>query len=385
MFHADTNESKLRRRTGEKWKHYPADVLPAWVADMDFEIAPPIRAALDERLANVDLGYPMLERRSGLHEMFAERIASRFGWQIDPVVVEVLNDVVQGIYMCLQTLSAEGEGAVIQTPIYPPFLRAVDLTRRRGILCPLEAGKSRFEIDFDRLESALDSSTRLILLCNPHNPTGRAFDREELERLAAIACRHDLVIVADEIHADLVLDDRPHIPIATLDAEVAQRTVTLMSASKAFNIAGLCLAFAVIENDALRRRFKAMPPHTRGGLNTLSMAAVRAAWTQSQPWLDEALNYLRDNRDHFADYCRAQWPDIVHFPPEATYLAWLDMRALTLKPSPYEFFLEKARVALSDGRRFGEAGTGFVRLNFATSQALLDEILERMNEALKAR
>ena len=170
MFHADTNESKLRRRTGEKWQRYPADILPAWVADMDFEIAPPIRAALDERLANVDLGYPMLERRSGLHEMFAERIASRFGWQIDPVAVEVLNDVVQGIYMCLQTLSAEGEGAVIQTPIYPPFLRAVDLTRRRGILCPLEAGKSRYEIDFDRLESALDSSTRLILFCNPHNP-----------------------------------------------------------------------------------------------------------------------------------------------------------------------------------------------------------------------
>ena len=382
MFHDDIDLARLRRGTGEKWNHYADDVLPAWVADMDFDVAPPIRAALQQHLTDDDLGYPMLKRRSGLHEMFVERVASRFDWDIKSDQVEILNDVMQGIYICLQTMSAHGEGVVIQTPIYPPFLHATALTNRCGILCPLEPGTTRFEIDFDRLQSALDRTTRLLLFCNPHNPTGRAFDREELERIAAIACRHDLVIVSDEIHADLVLNDSGHIPIATLGPEVAARTVTLMSASKAFNIAGLCIAFAVIGDVALRERFNSMPPHTRGGFNTLSMAAVRAAWTESQSWLDEALIYLRANRDHVAQYCRTHWPDIVHLPPEATYLAWLDMRGLDLTPSPYAFFLNEARVALSDGKAFGDVGAGYVRLNFATSRTLLDQILGRMSAAL---
>lgn len=382
MFHDDINLTRLRRRTGEKWKRYAADVLPAWVADMDFDVAPPIRAALEQCVGNDDLGYPMLRRRSGLHELFAERVAERFDWHIEPNQVEILNDVVQGIYICLQTMSAPGQGAVIQTPIYPPFLHAVDLTGRRSVLCPLDPGRTRFEIDFERLEAALDPDTRLLLFCNPHNPTGRVFDRTELERLAEIACRHDLVIVSDEIHADLVLGDQPHVPIATLGSEIAARTVTLMSASKAFNIAGLCIAFAAIGDTALQQRFNSMPPHTRGGFNALSMAAVRAAWTQSQAWLDDAVRYLRANRDHVADYCRRHWPEVVHLPPEATYLAWLDMRPLELAPSAYEFFLNDARVALSDGKAFGDVGEGYVRLNFATSRALLDEILTCMNDAL---
>ena len=385
MFHDDIDLTRVRRSTGEKWNRYADDVLPAWVADMDFDVASPIRAALQQHLTDDDFGYPMLERRSGLHEMFVERVASRFDWDVEPDQVEILNDVVQGIYICLQTMSAPGESVVIQTPIYPPFLHATALTNRCGILCPLEPGTTRFEIDFDRLESALDRTTRLLLFCNPHNPTGRAFDREELERIADIACRHDLVIVSDEIHADLVLNDQGHIPIATLGPEVAARTVTLLSASKAFNIAGLCIAFAVTGDAALRERFNNMPPHTRGGFNTLSMAAVRAAWTESQSWLDEALVYLRANRDHVAQYCRTHWPDIVHLPPEATYLAWLDMRALDLTPSPYDFFLNEARVALSDGKAFGDVGVGYVRLNFATSRALLDQILSRMSEALGSR
>lgn len=385
MFEPDIDEARLRRRTGEKWRHYPADVLPAWVADMDFDIAPPIRAALASRLGNGDLGYPLNQRRAGLHEVFAARVAARYGWHIEPESVAVLNDVVQGIYLCLQTMSEPGEGAVIQTPIYPPFLRAVELTGRRGVLCPLEPGERGFEIDFDALEAALGAGVRLLLLCNPHNPTGRAFTREELERLADLACRHDLVIVSDEIHADLMLDNRAHIPIASLGEDVASRTVTLMSASKAFNIAGLCMAFAVFGSDALCARFERMPPPTRGGTNTLSVAAVRAAWGESQPWLDAALDYLRGNRDHVAAFVRERWPDVVHFPPEATYLAWLDCRALALPDSPHAFFLKHARVAVSDGATFGAPGEGYARLNFATSRALLDTLLARMDAALTAR
>ena len=385
MFHDDINITRLRRRTGEKWQHYDDDILPAWVADMDFDVAPPIRAALQRRLGNDDLGYPLLKRRSGLHELFVERVAARFDWQVEPDQVEILNDVVQGIYICLQTMSAPGEGAVIQTPIYPPFLHAVDLTGRRGVICPLQAGDTRFEIDFDQLETSIDRTTRLLLFCNPHNPIGRVFDHGELERIAEIACQHDLVIVSDEIHADLVLADQPHIPIATLGPEVAARTVTLMSASKAFNIAGLCIAFAAIGDASLQQRFNTMPSHTRGGFNTLSMAAVRAAWTESQPWLTDALRYLSANRDYVADYCDTHWPDVVHLPPQATYLAWLDMRPLELTPCPYEFFLDKARIALSDGKAFGDVGEGYVRLNFATSRTLLDQILNRMDDALGER
>lgn len=377
----DLTEAALRRRTGAKWSHFPADVLPAWVADMDFDVAAPIRDALASRLVARDLGYPGAHR---LPALFMERVAARFRWAIEVERIVVLNDVVQGLYLCLQTLAAAGEGAVIQTPIYPPFLHAVAETGRRAVLCPLIAGDTRHEIDFAQMEQAIDRSTRLLLLCNPHNPTGRAYTRTELEQLAELACRHSLIIVSDEIHADLVLAGARHIPIATLSPEVAARTVTLMSASKAFNIAGLCMAFAHFGSAALQERFHALPPHTRGGTNTMSVAAVAAAWTASQGWQDEVVTYLGHNRDHVAAYARAHWPRARHFAPEATYLAWFDMRPLALPCEPCEFFLAQARVALSDGRTFGADGGGHVRLNFATSRLLLDEVLARMTRALTA-
>ena len=376
------HESKLRLRRGQKWSLYAAEVLPAWVADMDFEVAEPIRAALAERLANNDLGYPLAPARTDLPALFAARVASRFNWQIEPADVLVLSDVVQGLYVGLATLSAPGDGVLIQTPIYPPFLHAAAETGRRAVLCPLVAGSTRYEIDFDALAAAVDAGTRVLMLCNPHNPSGRAFGRDELSQLAALACRHDLTVISDEIHAELMLNSERHIPIASLSAEIAARTVTLMSASKAFNIAGLCMAFAHFGSRTLRERFEKLPAHTRGGTNTLAIAAVQAAWQAGQPWLDEVIAYLRANRDHVAAHCRAHWPAVRHFPPEATYLAWLDMRALGLPGNPQAFLLEQARVALSDGRAFGAAGEGFVRLNFATSRAILDAVLARMDEAL---
>ncbi len=379
------NESRLRLRRGQKWSLYPVDVLPAWVADMDFEVAEPIRAALAERLANNDLGYPLAPARTELPAMFAARVATRFDWHIDPAEVVVLSDVVQGLYVGLETLSAPGDGVLIQTPIYPPFLHAAAETGRRAVLCPLVAGATHYEIDFDALEAAVDTGTRVLMLCNPHNPSGRAFTRDELSGLAALALRHDLIVISDEIHAELMLNGERHIPIASLSPEIAARTVTLMSASKAFNIAGLCMAFAHFGSPALRERFEALPAHTRGGTNTLAIAAVEAAWNAGQPWLDEVIDYLRGNRDHVAAHCREQWPAVRHFAPQATYLAWLDMRALGLPGKPQEFFLKQARVALSDGRAFGEEGEGFVRLNFATSRVILDAVLARMDAALAAR
>ncbi len=378
------NESQLRLRRGQKWSLYPADVLPAWVADMDFEVAEPIRAALAERVANNDLGYPLAPARTDLPALFAARVAARFDWQIDPAEVVVLSDVVQGLYVGLETLSAPGDGVLIQTPIYPPFLHAAAEIGRRAVLCPLVAGATRYEIDFEALAAAVDAGTRVLMLCNPHNPSGRAYGRSELEALALLACRHDLTVISDEIHAELMLNGERHIPIAALSPEIAARTVTLMSASKAFNIAGLCMAFAHFGSRQLRERFQGLPSHTRGGTNTLAIAAVQAAWQAGQPWLDEVIAYLRANRDHVAAHCRTHWPEVKHFAPEATYLAWLDMRAVGLPGNPQEFFLKQARVALSDGRAFGEAGEGFVRLNFATSRTILDAVLARMDAALDA-
>ena len=376
------NPSRLRLRHGQKWSLYGADILPAWVADMDFEVAEPIRAALAERLANHDLGYPLAPQRTELPALFAARMQARFDWHIDPAAVVILSDVVQGLYLCLETLSAVGDGVLIQTPIYPPFLHAACETQRRAIVCPLVVGTARYEIDFEAMAAAVDSGTRVLMICNPHNPTGRVFSRAELEQLARLACRHDLVVVSDEIHAELVLGDNKHIPIASLGSDIAARTVTLMSASKAFNIAGLCMAFAHFGSQALRERFLRVPAHSRGGTNTLAIAAVQAAWTAGQPWLDGVIDYLRGNRDHVAAHCRSHWPQVKHFAPEATYLAWLDMRALALPGIAQEFFLKQARIALSDGRAFGEEGAGFVRLNFATSRGILDDVLARMDAAL---
>ncbi len=378
----DLKIKQLRRRRGEKWTHYPADVLPAWVADMDFEIAQPIRAALDQCVSSSDCGYPVSYTQTGLPEIFTARVQQRFDWNISPSQVDVFNDVVQAIYFGLMALSSKGDGVIIQTPIYPPFIDAVDITQRRFILCPLRAEPHGYEIDFDQVRSAVTGTTRVLLLCNPHNPTGRCFSRSELEGLADIALTNNLFIISDEIHADLVFAPCSHIPIASLSPEIAERTVTLMSASKAFNIAGICMAFAVFGSDSLRRKFNKTPRHLRGGLSALSVVAVTAALTEAQPWLDEVLDYMHGNRDYLSEHVRERWPRVGYYPPEATYLGWLDFRAHGLTPSPHDFFLKRAKVALGDGARFGDPGHGFIRLNFATSRKILKQIINRMDRVL---
>ncbi|MEM7540064.1 MAG: PatB family C-S lyase [Pseudomonadota bacterium] len=375
------DEKTLRLRTGEKWQQYPPDVLPAWVADMDFEPAEAIATALRERLDNADLGYPRAFRDTGLAELFVTRMADRFAWHVKAGDITPINDVVQGIYLGLLSIAERGDGVIIQTPIYPPFLRAAKHTERAALICPLRMGGSRYEIDFDDLRDAARKGARVLLFCNPHNPTGRAFSQRELEELANFAVENDLWVISDEIHADLTLGDTQHIPIASLNEQIAERTITLMSASKAFNIAGLCMAFVHCQGAQLKKLFASIPAHTRGGTNALSIAAVRAAWTQGGAWQTSLRAQLTSNRDTVARRVGV-WSDFLHQPPEATYLAWIDCNHTAIADKPYEFFLEKARVALSDGRAFGRAGEGFVRLNFATSSALLDEILSRLEDAI---
>jgi cystathionine beta-lyase len=379
----DLDLGTLRRRRGEKWADYPADVLPAWVADMDFPLPPPIAKYLAERVAIHDLGYPQNPTPGGLPTVFAKRALERFGWTVDPKRVLVLTDVVQGIYIALQTLCERGAGVVIQPPVYPPFFDAVRETHKRLVTNPLVRGPRGYELDLDGLRRACDSGTRVLLFCNPQNPTGRVFTRAELEGIARIALERDLLVISDEIQCDLVFPGHRHVPFASLSPELEARTVTLTSATKGFNIAGLRCAVAAFGSDSLLDRFKQVPSHVRGGLGTLGLAATEIAWTSCQPWLDDALAYLDGNRRFLAEFVRARLPGVVHFPGESLYLAWLDCAALDLGgKAPYDFFLSRARVALSDGRKFGPEGRACARVNFATSRAILTQVLERMAGAV---
>jgi cystathionine beta-lyase len=372
-----------RTSRGEKWTVY-GDALPLWVADMDLPVAEPIRRVLQRAVDTSDLGYPIHPLPTDLPELFAARMRERFGWEVEPRRVEVLTDVVQGMNVALLQLTAPGDGAIVQTPIYAPFLRSVEETGRRLAENPLALGPRGYEVDLDGLRRAA-AGARILLLCHPHNPSGRLFTRAELEAMAAIALEHDLAVVSDEIHADLVLSGERFVPFASLGPEVAARTLTLTSASKAFHIAGLRCAVGVFGSDEMRRRFLGLPRHVRGGIGILGFEATRAAWRHGQPWLDAVLEHLRANRDFVARTIAEALPGVVHHPPQATYLAWLDCRALELRPSPFRFFLERAGVALSDGAGFGRPGQGFVRLNFATSRKIVAEALERMAKALQAR
>jgi len=369
--------SVLEGRRSEKWGTYPKGILPLWVAEMDFPLAAPVDAVLRDMLDRGDFGYVLPPVRTGLAEAFAERMQQRFGWAVDPARVVVLSDVVQGMSLALQNLLAPGDGAIVQTPIYPPFLGSVRETGRRLVENPLVSGADRFELDLDGLRRAADAGTRMLMLCNPHNPTGRVFTRAELEALAELALANDWIVLSDEIHGDLV-HEGTHVPFGSLGPEIAARTLTLTSATKAFNIPGLRTAVAHFGSEPLQKRFEVEPRHVRGGLGLPGIYATIAAWREGQPWLDHVLSYLRANRDFVSGFLAERLPGAICFPAEATYLAWVDFRPLALPVAPARFFYDEARVAISDGAAFGRPGEGYGRINFATSRAILTRGLEAM-------
>jgi cystathionine beta-lyase len=376
---------RLRRRRGNKWGRYPPDVLPAWVADMDFPAARPILELLRDMVDLSDLGYPKKPPLETLYAALATRMEERHGWAVDPDRIEVIADVVQGIYIALLTLGEAGQGTWLQTPAYPPLLAAAAETDRPAVHDPLMPTADGYALDPERMERNLPANARFLLLCNPHNPTGRVFTRAELERLAEIALRRDLIILADEIHADLVYPPQRHLPMAGLAPEVAERTITFTSATKAFNIAGLRCAFAVFGSETLQRRFNTSPRGLRGGLNAFGAEATRVAWTRCDGWLASVTAYLDDSRHWLAETVAGKLPGIVCRIPESTYFAWIDCRELELNEEPYEFFLREAKVALMPGPEFGPEGAGWTRINFATSREILGQVVARMAQALAAR
>lgn len=372
----------LAGRRGEKWSTYPSDVLPAWVAEMDYPVASPVHEVLSAMVAGHDVGYPRDALSEGVREVFATRMAEKFDWKVDPARVELLSDVVQGMYLAVGTLTAPGSGLVIQTPIYPPFLQAATENGREIVENRLLHESHGYAIDFEALEEAIGPRTEMLLFCNPHNPTGRVFSREELEALAEIILRHDLLVVSDEIHADLLYDKRSHLPLASLGPEIAARTVTLTSATKAFNIPGLRLAVAHFGSHRLQEKFAGVPVHARGGIGLLGIHATIAAWRDSQPWLDHVLGYLEERRNQLGGLLQERFPELIFRAPDATYLAWVDCAALQLDADPAEFFLAKGRVAFSSGPNFGAGYSSYMRMNFATSAGMVTEAVDRMAAAL---
>jgi cystathionine beta-lyase len=372
-----------RRSTdSNKWRKFPADVLPLWVADMDFPSPPAVVRALHARVDHGFFGY--LADPNELPGVVAERVAKRYGWRIGPEAVVSLPGVIAGFNQALRALTSPGQGMLVQTPVYPPILRSAgNHGLRRDEHALTRGADGRYTVDLDAFGAALRADTRVFLLCNPHNPVGRLYGRAELEGMAAACLRRDAFIVADEIHCDLLLDGRQHVPIASLAPEIEQRTITLMAPSKTFNLPGLKCAVAIIPNAALRERFAAAAGDLVAKINVLGYTAALAAYREGDAWLEALLRYLEANRDFLVRQVRATLPGVAVAPPEATYLAWLDCRSAgPAARDPYTFFLERARVGLNDGTTFGPGGAGFVRLNFACPRVLLAEGLERMRAAL---
>ena len=371
-----------RASDSNKWRKFPPDVLPLWVADMDFPSPPPVVQALRARVEHGFFGYLM--EKPDLHEVVAERVAKRYGWRVSPDAVVPLPGVIAGFNLALRALTSPGQGLLVQTPVYPPILRAAgNHGLRRDEHALTRGADGRYTVDLDTFARAVRPDTRAFLLCNPHNPVGRVFERAELEGMAAECARRDLWIVADEIHCDLLLDGRQHVPIASLTPEIERRTITLMAPSKTFNLPGLKCAVGIIPDAGLRQRFVAAGADLVPKINVLGHSAAVAAYRDGDAWLDALLRYLTANRDFLVEQVRMRLPGVAVAPAEATYLAWLDCRgAGPAAADPCTFFLERARVALNDGSAFGAGGAGFVRLNFGCPRPLLAQGLERMRAAL---
>ncbi len=369
-----------RRGSGSlKWELYPdPDLLPMWVADMDFRAPPEVLAALRERVDHGIFGYTKPSEE--LVGAVLGRFRDRYHWPIEREWLVWLPGVVPGLLTSCRAFTEPEDDVVSFVPVYPPFLAVPKLTERRLISVPLSRDGDRYIMDPNALRQAITPRTRMLLLCHPHNPVGRAFSREELAAIAQVCCANGIVICSDEIHCDLVLNGADHIPMAALSPEIATASVTLMSPGKTFNTAGLNCALAVIPDRKLRTSFKQVCEHALPHPNALSYTACLAAYRDGEPWRRELIAVLQRNRNHVMQAVTEQMPGLSMTPVEATYLAWIDARALG-KPDPAAFF-RQAGVALSSGKPF--MGEGFVRLNFGCPPALLERGLERMIKALRS-
>lgn len=368
----------------QKWHRYGEEVLPLWVADMDFVSPPAVLEALRARVDHGVFGYGLVP--DSLRETLCAWSERHYGWAIEPAWQLWLPGVVPALHLASLALTEPGDGVLTVTPIYPPFLQVAERTGRtpqQAAMAEPAAPGEPWRLDLAALEAAITPRTRLLLWCHPHNPTGRVWRHDELAGLAELVVRHDLTVVSDELHCDLLLDEGArHVPLAAAFPELASRTLTLWAPSKTFNLAGLTTACAVIPDAALRRRFAAAIKGLVPDGNVLGLVAAEAAYAEGDPWRQALLEVLRGHRQRLVERV-ARWPGVSLGAPESTYLAWLDLRespALAGEDSPQRALLERAGVALSDGADFG--WPGFARLNFGTTATQLEAALARLDGVL---
>ncbi|MCB1104927.1 MAG: putative C-S lyase [Opitutaceae bacterium] len=366
----------------QKWQKYAGrDILPMWVADMDFKSSPAILQALHARVDHGVFGYARPTKAT--IDAVVGAMQRRYGWTIDPAWIVWLPGLVCGLNVTAQAFAEPDDEVLTLAPIYPPFMSAPKNSARKSVQVPLLLQNGRWEIDWSALETAVTPRTKLFLLCSPHNPVARVWRREELVRLGEFCVRHNLVLCSDEIHCDLILDDLPHIPTALLGEALAQRSITLMAPSKTYNVPGLGTSFAIIPDKTLRAQFVRATAGIVAEVTTLGFAACESAYRDCEDWRQELLATLRGNRDYLIDFVKTELPGVsIDAPIEATYLAWLNVRALNLS-DPIAHF-ETHGVGLSDGAFFGAPKGHYVRLNFGCPRSTLIEGLRRMKNAIAA-
>lgn len=376
----DISLDLLQRRRSYKWRAFPRDVLPSFVAEMDFPLAPPVADALVQAVTMGDCGYAYPD--AALSESLVRFLATRFGWTIAPSDVSLVPDVLTGISELLSAALEPGAGVVLNTPIYPPFFHHIAMAGCRVIEAPLRSDNGMYHLDIAALEAAFASGARAYLLCNPHNPTGRVFSRTDLERIVDLAARYDVLVLADEIHAPLVLPGAQHTPFLSLGETATTRAIALVSASKGWNIPGLKCAQIIATSDPMRALVQRLPHDITFRTGNLGIIASTAAYAKGGDWLDQLVALLDRNRRLLAGLLHKHLPGVGYVPPEGGYLAWLDCRALKLSGEPVDLFLQHGRVALGRGPDFGTAGRGYVRLTIGTSRELLRATVERMQTAV---
>ncbi|HSV56830.1 MAG TPA: MalY/PatB family protein [Magnetospirillaceae bacterium] len=359
-----------------------ADAIPLWVADMDFPAAPEILQAIRARADHPIYGYPA--RQDGFYTSLMGWVRRRYGWEIRRDWICYAPGVVPAINLAILAYTQPGDKVVIQSPVYHPFGASVVNNGRRLLDSPLRLVDGRYRMDLEDLERRIDARTKLLILCNPHNPVGRVWTRPELKALADICARKDLVVVSDEIHADIVMPGHRHTSFSTVSEDAALRTLTCLAVSKTFNLAGLCTANVVIPDRRLRDGFQAMSDNLGlGTSNVFGLVAQEAAYTLGEPWLVDLLRNIEENYQRLASAIAKGAPEIVVLPMEGTYLAWMDCRGLGLAdPELRDFFLRKARVWLDEGTKFGPGGSSFMRLNLACPRATLDQAIDRILAAV---
>jgi cystathionine beta-lyase len=382
-FDFDTVPARLGTDS-QKWQKYAGrEILPLWVADMDFKSSPAIIAALHDRVAHGVFGYARPVKSTV--DAVVDALQRNYAWKIDPAWIVWLPGLVCGLNITAQAFAQAGEEVLTLTPVYPPFMSAPKNSARLSTQAAFVLRDGHWQIDWDALARAVTPRTKLFYLCNPHNPLARVWRREELIRLGEFCAQHHLVLCSDEIHCDLILDPTlHHLPAASLSPEISARTVTFMAPSKTYNVPGLGTSFAIISDPALRAQFIRASAGVVAEVTALGFTACEAAYRDSEAWRQALLTYLRGNRDFLLDYLAREIPGIrVEAPIEATYLAWLNLEALHLADPVAHF--ETHGVGLSEGAYFGAPKGHYVRLNFGCPRATLAEALHRMKTAVAAR